>query len=58
METHKAWRVLYMTGCHVECESREAARKLAKDTAGKAQGYIPAVGWLDDSRIPERVLGN
>lgn len=53
MKTLASWRVVYMTECHVECKTRKAARLLAKQTQGKVQGYIPAVGWLDDSRIPE-----
>lgn len=48
-----AWRVVYMVGEPVDCDNREHARELAAKTAGKVQGYIPAVGWLDDSRIPE-----
>lgn len=43
-----------MTEEPVECVSRECARSLAKSTCGKVQGYIPAIGWVDDSMIPEK----
>ena len=42
-----------MTERPVECKTRRAARLLARQTHGKVQGYIAAVGWIDDTRIPE-----
>lgn len=42
-----------MTGSPVEFSSRDDARSNAKVLCGKLQGYVPGIGWVDDSRIPE-----
>lgn len=53
MQPLKAWRVVPMTGSPVEFSSRDDARNNAKTLCGKVQAYVPGIGWVDDSRIPE-----
>jgi hypothetical protein len=53
-KTWHAWRVVLSCGCVVgEYSTRGDARTIAEAERGKAEGYVPGIGWVPETCLPD-----
>lgn len=50
---HKAWHVVGVDGQPLGEYSKRREAKAAAGSVGRVQGYIPGIGWIPETQIPE-----